>query len=92
VTVVVLIAVAPGLRGHLSRWMIEVASGVYVGNPSRRVRDRLWAVLSDRVGEGQIVMAEPADNEQGWAIRTAGKDRMFPVDVDGLILAARSRR
>ncbi|MGW0179434.1 type I-E CRISPR-associated endoribonuclease Cas2, partial [Nocardia sp. NPDC003345] len=27
-TVIVLIAVAPGLRGHLTRWMIEVNAGV----------------------------------------------------------------
>ncbi len=90
-TVVVLIATAPGLKGHLTRWMIEVASGVFVGNPSRRVRDGLWDVLSERVGDGQVVMVEPAANEQGWAIRTAGRDRWYPIDMDGLILSARPR-
>ncbi|MEU7754279.1 type I-E CRISPR-associated endoribonuclease Cas2e [Micromonospora sp. NPDC049171] len=90
-TVVVLIAVAEGLRGHLTRWMIEVAAGVYVGNPNVRVRNRLWALLADRVGDGQAIMIEPARNEQGWAIRTAGRDRWIPVDLDGLILAARKR-
>jgi CRISPR-associated protein Cas2 len=92
VTIVVLIAVADGLRGHLTRWMIEVAAGVFVGNPSRRIRDRLWTILADRVGEGQVVMIEPARNEQGWSIRTAGRDRWHPVDLDGLILMARPRR
>ena len=90
-TVIVLIAAAPGLKGHLTRWMIEVASGVFVGNPSRRVRDRLWEVLASRVGDGQVVMAEPAQNEQGWAIRTAGRDRWYPIDFDGLMLSARPR-
>ncbi|MBM0258158.1 type I-E CRISPR-associated endoribonuclease Cas2e [Micromonospora sp. 4G55] len=91
-TVVVLIAVAQGLRGHLTRWMIEVAAGVFVGNPSSRVRDRLWTLLATRVGDGQAIMIEPAQNEQGWAIRTAGRDRWLPVDLDGLILSARLRR
>jgi CRISPR-associated protein Cas2 len=91
-TVVVLIAAPEGLRGHLTRWMVEVAAGVYVGNPSARVRDRLWLVLAQRIGDGQAVMVEPARNEQGWAIRTAGRDRYHPVDYDGLILAARPRR
>ncbi len=91
-TVIVLIAVAEGLRGHLTRWMIEIAAGVFVGNPSARVRDRLWALLSQRVGDGQVVMVEPAQNEQGWALRTAGRDRWYPVDLDGLILSARPRR
>lgn len=37
-------------------------------------------------------MIEPAKNEQGWAIRTAGRDRWVPIDLDGLILSARLRR
>jgi len=92
VTVIVLIATAEGLRGHLTRWMIEVAAGVFVGNPSARVRNRLWNLLADRVRDGQVIMAEPAQNEQGWALRTAGRERWLPIDLDGLILSARSRR
>lgn len=91
-TVVVLIAAPEGLRGHLTRWMVEVAAGVFVGNPSQRIRDRLWETLSTRVGDGQVVMVEPAKNEQGWAARTAGRDRYYPVDFDGLMLVARLRR
>ncbi|MEU1752842.1 type I-E CRISPR-associated endoribonuclease Cas2e [Micromonospora matsumotoense] len=91
-TIVVLIAVAEGLRGHLTRWMVEVAAGVFVGNPSTRIRDRLWTTLAIRVGDGQAIMIEPARNEQGWAVRTAGRDRWIPVDLDGLILSARLRR
>lgn len=91
-TVVVLIAAPEGLRGHLTRWMLEVAAGVFVGNPSARVRDRLWSLLVQRIGDGQAIMVEPAQNEQQWALRTAGRDRYYPVDYDGLILAARPRR
>ena len=72
--------------------MIEVAAGVFVGNPSKRVRDRLWVLLSARVGDGQAIMIEPARNEQGWGVRTAGRDRWYPIDLDGLILSARPRR
>lgn len=91
-TVVVLIAAPEGLRGHLTRWMVETAPGVFVGTPARRVRDRLWRVLAERIGDGQAVMAEPAGNEQGWAVRTAGRDRWKPVDFDGVMLMARPRR
>lgn len=88
----ILIAVAEGLRGHLTRWMFEVAAGVFVGQLSGRVRDRLWVTLSDRVDDGQVVMIEPAANEQGWAVRAAGRDRWSSVDYDGLMLFARERR
>lgn len=91
-TVIVLIAAPEGLRGHLTRWLVEVNAGVFVGTPSKRVRDRLWHLLADRIGDGQAVLVEPASNEQGWAVRTAGKDRWYPVDFDGLILSARLRR
>lgn len=91
-TVVVLIAAAEGLRGHLTRWMVEIAAGVFVGNPSTRVRDRIWNTLTDRINDGQAIMIEPARNEQGWTTRTAGRDRWQPTDLDGLILMARPRR
>ena len=51
----------------------------------------MWAVLANRLGDGQAIMIEPAKNEQGWTVRTAGRDRGYPVDNDGLILFARSR-
>lgn len=91
-TVIVLIAAPEGLRGHLTRWMVEVAAGVFVGTPSARVRDGLWETLVERIGDGQAVLVEPARNEQRWAVRTAGHDRWYPVDYDGLILSARLRR
>ena len=91
-TVVVLIAASEGLRGHVTRWMVEVAAGVFVGNPNARVRDRLWELLADHIGDGHVIMVEPARNEQRWAVRTAGRDRWTPVDYDGLMLIARSRR
>lgn len=65
-------------------------TGVFAGNPSRRVRDSLWETLGTRIGDGQAVLVESADNEQGWAVRTAGRDRWRPVDYDGLILSARA--
>lgn len=91
-TVVVLIAAPEGLRSHLTRWLIETAPGVFVGTPNARVRDQLWQVLSDRIHDGQAVMIEPANTEQNWAVRTAGRDRWTPVDYDGLMLMARPRK
>ncbi|MFD8588539.1 type I-E CRISPR-associated endoribonuclease Cas2e [Streptomyces sp. NPDC059637] len=90
-TVVVLIAAPPGLRGHLTRWFVEVAPGVFVGGPNARVRDGLWKVLADRIRDGQAVMIEPARTEQGWTVRTAGQDRWTPTDFDGLTLISRPR-
>jgi CRISPR-associated protein Cas2 len=90
-TVIVLIAAAPGLRGHVSRWMLEVAPGVFIGTVSKRVRDRLWETLRARIGDGQAVMIEPASTEQDCTFRTTGRDRWQPTDYDGITLLARPR-
>lgn len=87
--VLVLIAAPPGLRGHVTRWLVELAPGVFSGTCSARVRDRLWGVIVEKIGEGQAVLVERVRNEQGWAVRTAGVDRWTPVDFDGLILMER---
>ncbi|MER6010197.1 type I-E CRISPR-associated endoribonuclease Cas2e [Streptomyces bluensis] len=91
-TVVVLIAAPEGLRGHLTRWLVETAPGVFVGTPNARIRDQLWKVLAERINDGQAVMIEPADTEQRWAVRTAGRDRWTPIDFDGVMLMARPRK
>lgn len=90
-TVIVLIAAPDGLRGHLTRWLTELAPGVFVGNTTRRIRDRLWPTIASRIGDGSAVMVEPAHNEQGWTARTAGRDRWPLIDIDGLILLSRPR-
>lgn len=79
-------AVPDHLRGALSRWTIEVVPGIFVGTVSARVRDELWNTTSATVGNGAAVLIHPDDNEQGFALRTAGTRRREPIDFDGLTL------
>lgn len=88
-TVIVLTAVVSGLRGSLTRWLMEVAPGVFVGRISQRVRERVWERIEAKVGDGQAVMLYPSRTEQGFQIRTAGRDRWTPVDYDGMWLMRR---
>ncbi len=81
-------AVPDHLRGALSRWMIEVTPGMFVGTLSARVRDELWAAAAAVVGDGAAVLLHPDDTEQGYSIRTAGERRRRPIDFDGLTLIA----
>ena len=41
-TVLTLKNVPPSLKGDLTKWMQEIATGVYVGNINTRVREKLW--------------------------------------------------
>mgnify|MGYP001389229052 CR=1 FL=1 len=79
-------AVPDHLRGALSRWLLEVTPELYVGTVSARVRDELWSSVSASIADGMAVLAYPAANEQGFALRTAGTRRREPIDFDGLTL------
>ncbi len=64
-TVVVLTAVPAGLRGHLTRWLLEIAPGVFVGTVTARVRSHLWDRITKYLGAGRAVMVHSANTEQG---------------------------
>lgn len=54
--VLILTATPVGLRGEVSRWLEEVAPGVFVGNLGKRVRERLWEKVVARLGGGRALM------------------------------------
>lgn len=86
-TVLILDRVSPGIRGELSRWMLEPKAGVFVGRPTATVRDRLWEKLRREVGEDAgCTMITHAANEQGYRIESFGNPSRLVVDFDGLQL------
>jgi CRISPR-associated protein Cas2 len=80
--------VPPRLRGRLGVWLIEIRAGVYVGNPSRRLRDFIWSQVLDGVEDGNAVMAWSTNTESGYDFQTVGPNRRIPVDLDGLRLVS----
>lgn len=87
-TVLVLTAVPPALRGVLTRWLFEIAPGVFVGHVSARVRDELWLRVREGIGRGRAIVVNTARNEQRLEFRTHGHD-WTPVDFDGIALMLR---
>lgn len=91
--VVVLTKVPPGLRGDLTRWLLEVAPGVFAGKVSRRVRDRLWQrVIAGISGGSAVLVVNAPRREQGFEILTAGDGRWKPADFEGLTVMLRPDR
>lgn len=78
--------VPAGLRGELSRWMIEPRTGVFVGKLSGMVRDRLWLKAAQGASGGAGIMAYTAPCEQGFAVRTFGDTTREIVDIEGVLL------
>ena len=67
---------------------MEVAPGVFVGRLNPRIRDQLWDITCENIGEGTALMVISAQNEQGFVVRNAGH-RWSPVDLDGFIALRR---
>ena len=80
--------VPPRLRGRLAVWLVEVRAGVYVGNPSKRLREFIWEQVTNSVDEGNAVIVWRTNTESGYDFETAGKNRRLPVDFDGLRLVS----
>ncbi|MDI6832185.1 MAG: type I-E CRISPR-associated endoribonuclease Cas2e [Actinomycetota bacterium] len=86
--VLILENVPVGLRGEITRWLLEPHSGVFVGNVSAMVRDRLWELASEKRNVGGCLMIHTTNNEQGFDMRVNGAIRRKVVDIEGLKLIA----
>lgn len=84
--VVVLEKVPPSLRGYLSRWMLEVQSGTYVGDLGTRVRENLWEEICCHVATGSAFIVYSSDDEQGFRCTFWGAPSRRIRDFDGLQL------
>jgi CRISPR-associated protein Cas2 len=76
----------PALRGQLTRWMLEVHAGVFVGKLSTRVREKLWMLIKTRNTKGGSLLLARANNEQGFVVESDGDTSRHVVDFDGLWL------
>ncbi|MEU1669943.1 type I-E CRISPR-associated endoribonuclease Cas2e [Streptomyces sparsogenes] len=87
-TVIVLTQCPVGLRGFLTRWLLEISPGVFVGGPSTRIREALWHEVKQYAGNGRALLAYNTNNEQGFAFETHDH-KWHPVDHEGLTLIRR---
>ncbi|WP_103503358.1 type I-E CRISPR-associated endoribonuclease Cas2e [Streptomyces sp. SM14] len=90
-TVIVLTNCPAGLRGFLTRWLLEISPGVFLGSTSARIRDLLWEEVRTYRCQGRALLAYQTDNEQGYTFRT--HDHAWqPTDHEGLTLIHRPDR
>ncbi len=86
--VIVTEKVPPRLRGRIGVWLIEIRAGVYIGNPSTRLRDFIWEQVEQGLEDGNAVMAWSTNTESGYDFKTLGANRREPVEFDGLKLVS----
>jgi CRISPR-associated protein Cas2 len=88
VTVVVLTNCPAGLRGFLTRWLLEISPGVFLGNPNTRIRQAIWDEVRCYAGNGRALLAYTTNNEQGFTFETFDH-KWKPIDHEGLTLIHR---
>jgi CRISPR-associated protein Cas2 len=84
--VMILEKVPASVRGELSRWLIQIRSGIYIGHVSARVRDMLWEMCRQKRKAGSIFQAWNTNNEQRFAMRLEGDNDREIVDWEGVLL------
>ncbi len=84
--VMILENVPTSLRGQITRWMLEPKAGVFIGNLSALVRDKLWDKVCAKKRDGGCILLYSTNNEQDFTIRLWGKCTRDVVDLDGLLL------
>lgn len=85
--VVLMVERAPrGLRGELSRWLLEPRAGVFVGNVSAEVREKLWDKVCGEPPPVAALLVHGAQTEQRFRIRAHGDPSRELVDCEGLTL------
>lgn len=84
-TVITLSKVPNSLRGDLSKWLQEVATGVYVGNLNTKVREKLWERVKDNLKDGEATISYYHRNEIGYNFETINGIREV-IDSEGLPL------
>ena len=84
-TVITLKNSPSSLRGDLTKWMQEISTGVYVGNFSTRIREKLWERVVDSVGTGEATMSYAYRNEIGYRFETHNSTKI-PIDYEGIPL------
>lgn len=86
--VLVLTACPSGLRGYLTRWLLEISPGVFVGKVSARVRDEMWIRVIDMAKDGRAILIHSVRGEQGLDFKVHRHD-WVPEDFDGVRLMRR---
>ncbi len=74
------------LRGELTKWLLEVKPGVFVGKTSAAVREKLWDKVKQENGVSGALFIYSADTEQGFRIELYGDPKRTVIDLDGLQL------
>jgi CRISPR-associated protein Cas2 len=76
------------LRGDLTKWLLEISPGCFVGHLNARIRAAIWQRIVKHSATGRAIMVYSTNNEQKLGFHIHG-DTWQPIDFDGIKLMLR---
>ena len=79
---------SPKIRGYLSSWCLQVATGVYVANLPHAIRLQVWAQVEEWAPPqmAAVLVWTRSDNEQGLRFLQLGSPGRRLLEVEGLVV------
>jgi CRISPR-associated protein Cas2 len=84
--------VPTSLRGELTRWLLEPRAGVFVGNVSAMVRDKLWEKACENAKGGACSLMWSSNTEQGFLVESYGDTSRKVRNWEGLLLVTKPKK
>lgn len=83
--VVEAVNVPDACHGVISRYLLRVGVGVYVGSLSLRVRILMWEQACAKANRGTLTLVYPSATPQGFTLESTGHPAPWLLDFDGLV-------
>ena len=78
--------VPSSLKGELTKWMLQLKSGVFIGTLSSLVGEKLWKKIQEKQGKGGAIWVKTTNSEQRFEISISGMTNRSISNFDGLQL------
>ncbi|MCH4207397.1 MAG: type I-E CRISPR-associated endoribonuclease Cas2e [Solobacterium sp.] len=85
-TIIVMDNVSTSTRGECTKYLLEVKTGVFVGNITSVVRELVWQKIQRNCANGGAILIYSMANEQGYELEMFGDPRKKVIDLDGIKL------
>ena len=80
------------IRGLISRYCIEIRSGLFIGRLDKRMRLKLWAAIEEAAKPNTTaVMAWSRPSDQGYEFKSIGPNARRPIRIDGIWVVSENK-
>lgn len=82
------------IRGYLRRFLSEPDAGLFIGNCSKRVSEKIWnRITEEETGLSAYIVRSTSENEQGFTFEKFNLSKRKEIqDKDGLLVFGKNKK